>query len=132
MTQARMSAAEFRAMQSTSAADKVARGRIKPDGMNKLETEYAAFLQGQMVAGRVQWFAFEGLKLRLADNTFYTPDFAVMLETGELEIHETKGYWEDDARVKIKVAAALFPMRFIAVKRVAKKDGGGWSTEVFE
>lgn len=49
-----------------------------------------------------------------------------------LEIHETKGHWEDDARVKIKVAAEALPIfRFVALKRRSKKDGGGWSEEAF-
>ena len=40
-----------------------------------------------------------------------------------------KGHWEDDARVKIKVAAAMFPFTFIAVFAAPKKDGGGWRFE---
>ena len=78
------------------------------------------------------WFKFEGFKLRLADNTFYTPDFAVMLVNGALEMHEVKGFWQDDARVKIKSAADLYPMPFVAVRVTSKKEGGGWSTECFD
>jgi hypothetical protein len=48
-----------------------------------------------------------------------------------LECWEVKGHWEDDARVKIKVAAELFPFVFRAFKPKAKRDGGGWSMEVF-
>jgi hypothetical protein len=99
--------------------------------MNKLEADYAAYLKEAQQAGEIDWFAYEGIKLRLADNTFYTPDFFVMGDSGLLECHEVKGHWEDDARVKIKVAAALFPFRFRAVTRVAKRDGGGWKTEFF-
>ena len=55
---------------------------------------------------------------RSADATRYTPDFLVELPGGLLELHEVKGFWRDDARVKFKVAAELFPMfRFVAVKR---------------
>lgn len=64
-------------------------------------------------------------------NTFYTPDFAVMRADGALEVHEVKGFWTDDARVKIKVAADQYPMRFIAVKVLPKKQGGGWVVEEF-
>jgi hypothetical protein len=99
--------------------------------MNKLEADYAAHLKLVQHAGEIEWFAFEAIKLRLADATFYTPDFFVMGANGLLECHEVKGHWEDDARVKIKVAAALFPFSFRAVTRVAKKDGGGWSYEFF-
>ena len=45
--------------------------------------------------------------------------------------HEVKGYWQDDAKVKIKVAAEMYPLRFVAVRKRAKKDGGGFSIEEF-
>lgn len=96
-------------------------------GMNKTEAAYAEHLAARQHAGEVAWFEFEAMKLRLADKTFYTPDFAVMLADGTIEQHEVKGFWEDDARVKIKVAAALFPFRFIGVK----KSKGGWDFEAF-
>ena len=31
----------------------------------------------------------------------------------------------------IKVAADLYPFRFIAIKAKAKRDGGGWDVEEF-
>jgi hypothetical protein len=55
----------------------------------------------------------------------------VLRGDGSLEVHEVKGFWEDDARVKVKVAASLFPFRFIAVTAIAKKHGGGWKVEEF-
>ncbi len=106
-------------------------GRLKPGAMNKTEQAYASHLEALRAAGRVLWYRFEGLKLRLADNTFYTPDFAVMASDGQLECHEVKGFWTDDARVKIKVAAEQYPLTFLAVKAKAKKDGGGWAMETF-
>jgi hypothetical protein len=48
-----------------------------------------------------------------------------------LEMHEVKGFWQDDARVKIKVAASIYPFRFVAVTARAKKHGGGWAVEEF-
>ena len=106
-------------------------GRLKVGRMNKTEAAYAATLDARRYAGEVAWFKFEGVKLRLADNTFYTPDFAVMLADGALEMHEVKGFWQDDARAKIKIAADLYPMRFVAIQARPKKDGGGWSVEEF-
>lgn len=106
-------------------------GRLPTGAMNKSEQAYAAHLAAKQAAGLIQWFEFEAVKLRLADNTFYTPDFAVMAADGVMELHETKGFWEDDARVKIKVAASLFPFRFKAFKARSKKNGGGWEVENF-
>jgi hypothetical protein len=107
-------------------------GRLKTGAMNKTEQAYAIHLETHRQAGYIAWFKFEGVKLRLADNTFYSPDFAVMLENGQMEMHEVKGFWQDDARAKIKIAADLYPFRFLAAKPKAKKDGGGWEIEVFE
>ena len=106
-------------------------GRLKVGAMNKTEAAYDAHLALLQHAGEILWRKFEGLKLRLADNTFYTPDFAVLAADGVMECHEVKGFWQDDARAKIKIAADLYPFRFIAVKAKAKKDGGGWAREDF-
>lgn len=106
-------------------------GRLKVGELNKTEAKYSAVLELMKHAGTVRWYKFEGLKLRLADNTFYTPDFAVMAEDGVIECHEVKGFWQDDARAKIKIAADMYPFRFLAVKALPKKEGGGWGYEKF-
>ena len=106
-------------------------GRLKTGTLNKTEQAYATLLKDWQQSGIVAWYKFEGLKLRLADNTFYTPDFAVMLANGQMELHEVKGFWQDDARAKIKIAADMYPFRFVAVRPKPKKDGGGWATEDF-
>lgn len=87
-----------------------------PGQMNKLEAKYASHLEELLRLGEILEYKFDALKLRLADKTFYTPDFFVLTKELELEIHEVKGFWEDDARVKIKVAASLYPFRFKAVQ----------------
>ncbi|HBD4047996.1 TPA: DUF1064 domain-containing protein [Escherichia coli] len=107
-------------------------GRLKTGQMNKTESAYCQHLELRKRAGEIAWYRFEGIKLRLANNTFYTPDFAVMLATGEMELHEVKGgFWTDDARVKTKVAADQYPFRIIGVTVKPKKAGGGWSIEEF-
>jgi hypothetical protein len=94
--------------------------------MNKTEAAYvASVLEPGKQSGAVLWYKFEGVKLRLADNTFLTVDLFVMLADGTLEAHEIKGHWQDDARAKIKIAADLYPFKFLAVQAVAKKRGGG-------
>ena len=117
---------------SKAAAGMLALGRLKTGQRNRTESAYEGVLEQRLRAGEVAWYRFEGVKLRLADNTFYTPDFAVMLASGQMEMHEVKGFWQDDARAKIKIAAEMYPFRFIAVRVRAKKEGGGWAVEVFE
>ena len=106
-------------------------GRLKTGEMNKTEAAYAEHLRQLQNAQEILWFKCEAIKLRLADNTFYTCDFAVLPKDGFLEMHEVKGFWQDDARVKIKVAASLYPFKFVAVTARAKKRGGGWEREEF-
>lgn len=106
-------------------------GRLKTGAMNRTETAYRGHLELRKAAGEIAWFRFEGLKLRLADSTFYTPDFAVMLTTGEMECHEVKGFWQDDARVKIKIAAEMYPFRFIAITAGKAVNGSRWKIEEF-
>lgn len=104
-------------------------GRLPAGAMNKTEAAYAANLERRRLAGEVAWFRFEGMKFRLADKTFYSPDFAVMLADGHLEMHEVKGaagIFMDDAKVKIKVAAEMYPMVFRLIFPRPARDGGGW------
>ena len=101
-------------------------GRMKQGVMNKTEAQYELHLKSLLQQGDILWYKFEGIKFRLADSCFYNPDFAVMQKDGTMEIHEVKGFWRDDAKVKIKVASELYPFRFIAIHKKAKKDGGGW------
>jgi hypothetical protein len=104
-------------------------GRLKVGTMNKTETAYDLLLKQRLHVGEIQWYRFEGVKLRLADNTFYTADFFVMNAEGLLEVHEVKGFWTDDARVKTKVAAAMYPFKFFGVQR--GKRNTGWVVEEF-
>lgn len=106
-------------------------GRKKSGDMNRLESEYDSYLSGLLRSGEILWYRFEGIKLRLADNTFYTPDFIVMDSSGIIEIHETKGFMMDDANVKIKVANEQFPFKFFLIKKQAKKNGGGWCVKEY-
>lgn len=99
--------------------------------MNPDEMAYAKQLCLRELSGEVAWWKFEAVKLRLADNTTYTPDFIVMLADGSIEFHEFKGFWEEDARVKIKVAAEMYPFPFRSFRKRSQKDGGGFSEEAF-
>jgi hypothetical protein len=127
MTPEQFAAAQSRAKKPNPKAAMQALGRLKTGEMNKTEAAYSAHLEARKQAGEVAWFKFEGIKFRLADNTFYSPDFAVMLADGRLQAHEVKGHWEEDARVKIKVAASIYPIQFLAVKKIRT----GWDVEEF-
>lgn len=94
----------------------LARAHVKREEgkMNKTEAQYElSVLIPLKAAGIVAEWRFEGITLRLADKTTYTPDFLVVLVDGSIELHEVKGSWkaanQDDSRVKIKVAPVLFP-----------------------
>lgn len=114
---------------ATSKQRMQALGRMKVGAMNKTETAYAATLEQRKQAGEVVWFKFEGMKFRLADNTFYTPDFVVLLADGALEAHEVKGaraIFQDDAKAKVKIAADMYPLAFVVAFPIPKNKGGGW------
>lgn len=102
----------------------LALGRLPTGQMNKTEAAYAQHLEARRAAGGILWFKFEAIKLRLADKTFLTVDFAVLPSDGVLEMHEVKGFMQDDANVKLKVAAATYPFRF---KLVRKGKAGIWN-----
>lgn len=95
-----------------------AKGRHKKGAMGSLEKWYAAHLDMLKASGNIIDYWFEGVKFRLADKTFYSPDFLVMMANCELEVHECKGYMLDDANVKIKVAAEMYPFKFKVIRKV--------------
>lgn len=129
MSEQATTSAGYRRLVAARPAKKIyALGRLKSGTMNGTEKRYAEVLESRRLAGEVAWFKFEAIKLRLADRTFYEADFFVMLADGTLEVHEIKGGpIEDDAAVKLKCAADIFPFRFFVVRAIPKRDGGGFS-----
>jgi hypothetical protein len=103
-----------------------AKGYTKPGVMNKVEASYGDLLKLRQIAGEVAWYQYEGITLKLAPDTRYTPDFVVMTSEGFLECHEVKGFMRDDAHVKLKCAANMFPFKFYLIRSIPKKHGGGW------
>lgn len=107
-------------------------GRLPKGTMNKTEALFAQYLDMQKIANKVLWYKFEGIKLMLAPNTSITVDFAVLSDTGILEMIDVKGakaIFSDDARAKMKIAAATYPFVFKVAYPIAQKDGGGWKIE---
>ena len=129
MTTEHITATEYRQKFVKTGANTRAKGKTHiPGRMNGTEEKYARFLMDKLNAGEVTLFRFESVKLRLADKTYYTPDFMVLDRDGMITFHEVKGFWQDDARVKIKVAAEQYPeFGFVAVKL----EKGQWETENF-
>ena len=111
----------------------VAKGgwRKKHGERTKDEIAYEAVLEQRKTAGEILWYKYEGVTFKIADDLRYTPDYGVLLADFTLEFHEVKGFWTQVAIAKIKVAAATFPVRFKSVRKLAKKDGGGWEVREF-
>lgn len=109
-----------------------AKGRLKAGEMNRAEIAYEDnVLKPAMQAGEILWYSFEGIKLKLADRTHLTVDFAVLPRSGVLEMHDVKGHrriYMDDAKVKMKVAAQAFPFVF-KVAFAPSGRGGQWEVE---
>ena len=109
--------------------------------MNKIEAAYAEHLWLRQRAGEVRRYRFEPFKLRLAHNTWYTPDFVVEMADDTVECHEVKATWtkgrfagkagfREDSRVKIKVAATEYTLfRFLAVHGAARRGIYTWNFE---
>lgn len=116
-----------------------ARLRQATKGPNKLEREFEAHLRKTWEGVAFVTVQAQGLTLVLANGVRYTPDFIVSrparVEEGECEAftllaYETKGFMRDDAGVKLKVAARLFPwIKFYLVTKRKKKAGGGWEIQ---
>ena len=97
----------------------------RPERMNKTEAAYAQVLEARRRRGDVREYHYEAQTMKLADDTRYTPDFLVVLASGHVELHEVKGYWRDDAKVKAKVCARMYPYPV----RVARLVKGAWIVE---
>jgi hypothetical protein len=118
-------------------AKRLRHGRgIRPDNsvMNRLESAYAEHLANQKASGEIYDWKFHAFTLKIADPpnakcATWSPDFAVWTNEMVLQFHDTKGFMEDHAIVRIKVAASQFPHPVFIVKKKAKKDGGGFDVK---
>lgn len=106
------------------------RTNAKVDGVydSKLERDYARYLDSCKTAGEIWDWMYHPWRLRLAEGTYYTPDFLVVIPGGLIELHETKGFMREAARVRLNVAADKF--KYITFKLI-KRARHGWDiTEV--
>lgn len=87
--------------------------------LNKTERAYLAFIRCIGFA----WIGVQNVTLKLGNDCRYTPDFFVINQQGHAQAREVKGFMRDDALVKLKVAARLFPwIEF----QVVRKTKNGW------
>lgn len=108
--------------------------RRQRNGINKTEQEYSDILEARKRAGEIAWFSYEGIKFRLADRTWYNVDFLILNSDGSVECHEVKAgkkdgtaLIEEDANVKVKVAAEMFPFPFFLCIKLPR--GAGWKID---
>lgn len=86
--------------------------------LNKTEKAYLNHLRSR----GLPWIGVQSITLKLADDCRYTPDFTY-IHDGKFHAHEVKGFFRDDAKVKIKVAARKFPW---IVFTLVFKHKSGW------
>ena len=92
---------------------------------NKTEARYDDFLRLLKCAGEILDYRWDAINLRLGPDVHYRPDFLVVY-SDRFEIHEVKGFFRDDAKVKVRTAAALFPWWKFKVVRWQKRN---WEVE---
>ncbi len=108
-------------------ADKKRLRQKSGDGMNATERAFFEYLP-ESRSGKIY---VQSITLKLGNGVRYTPDF-IVVDEGNLHLtaYEVKGFMRDDAAVKIKVAASLYPwIDFRLVTKKKKRDGGGWAIE---
>lgn len=104
--------------------------RPREPSMNMTERAYGRHLDDLKASGVVTWWAFNAVRLRIAMGekaAFYKPDFMVLYADGHWECHETKGYEHAAGILRLKIAAGIYPFKFVMVKRC----GEGWMIEPF-
>lgn len=119
--------------------------RQNSEGLNKTEAAFYAHLQrtskgtqepGNEFPQRIDVMPPQTITLRLGNGVRYTPDFATVTHAHTignesaaqtLRFYEVKGFMRDDAAVKIKVAASMFPYwRFYMVTKASR---GEWTID---
>lgn len=100
-----------------------------PGELNKTEGRYRDHLETRKIAREILWYGFEVVTFKLAPDLRYTPDFLVLMKDLTLECHECKAMTKtgkllitDDGRVKLIMAAELFPIVF---RRMAYEPNTG-------
>lgn len=102
--------------------------------MNKTEAEYSLILEAMKRKGEILDWKFEGIKLKIGEGCFYTPDFMVTEQTDStyrdgcefitrVKFIEVKGFLRDDARVKFLAAQEQHKWASFEMWRRDRKTG---------
>lgn len=97
----------------------IARIRQNSTGLNKTEISFFEYLENTSPLPTKVYA--QAITLRIANGCRYTPDFFTIGQG--IKAYEVKGFMRDDAAVKLKVTASLFP--WIKFHLVTRK-GGTW------
>lgn len=82
--------------------------------LNKTERAYLGYLR-MLYPTRI---GIQDVTLKIADDCRLTMDFNYINENGNWVFVDVKGFQREDALIKVKVAARLFPhLKFVIVKR---------------
>lgn len=98
---------------------KQAKNRIRQNsaGLNKTEQAFKDYLDSK----RCYSVLVQAITLKIGNGVRFTVDFITIDPDGRMQGWETKGHLRDDANVKIKVAASLYP--WIKFHLVTRKKG---------
>ncbi len=113
------------------------KGRLRQKGtlLNKTETAFLAWITDQGGENYGPTLS-QAITLRIANGCRYTPDFIRVwryevkheITAHSILAYEVKGFMRDDAAVKLKVAASLYP--WIKFHLVTKKKGSWLIQEI--
>lgn len=92
-----------------------------PGTMNAWEKEHARTLFDRHQADEISGYYYERFRFEIGHRCLYIPDFVILHSNGTFGAEEVKGFMRDDANVKIKVAARMYPQ--IVFTLWTKKDG---------
>ena len=103
--------------------------------MTGLELEFAQVLEVEINQGYIESWHREPMKFCLGAaskktnrRTWYMPDFIAVDYSGKITAYECKGFEREDDRLKLKVAAKLYPwIRWVMMKKI----NGKWDREMF-
>ncbi len=97
--------------------------RQNSEGLNKTEAAFQDYLRAKYAGSQI---LAQCVTLKLGNGVKYTPDFIRIADAtnehaspvSQWTAWEVKGFMRDDAAVKIKVAAAMYPLiQFYLVRR---------------